>query len=221
MKSLCLALLVIVFSDLSTPAANPPPTLNEPNAVANAIACTNPAVSSLLDEKHKLVPGDKISFQILEDKKPVKSLIVTDSGEVNFPYIGLVAVADKTCLQVAQEIKVPLEREYYYRATVIIGLDVASKVVGRVYVVGQVRIQGAIEIPSEEDFTVGKAILCAGGFGDFADKRNITLVRAGSEGTKQVFQLNMVDVLEKGQTEMDKTLEKGDFIIVPSRLVNF
>jgi protein involved in polysaccharide export with SLBB domain len=174
-----------------------------------------------LDDKHRLAPGDSVSFQILEDKNPPKSLVVTDSGELNVPYIGRVNVANQTCQQVAQKLKVALERDYYYRATVILGLDVASKVVGRVYVVGQVRLQGAIEIPSEENFTVGKAILCAGGFGDFADKKNVTLVRSSPSGNRLTFQLNMVDILDKGQTEKDKSLQKGDFIIVPSRLVNF
>jgi polysaccharide export outer membrane protein len=214
MKSIALPILLFVFSSMI-------PLSAILAAETNFESSASSAVGNLLDDKHKLVPGDKISFQILEDKNPVKSLMVTDSGEVNFPYIGRVAVANKTCQQIAQEIKMPLERDYYYHATVIVGLDEASKVIGRIYVVGQVRLQGAIEIPSEEDFTVGKAILCAGGFGDFADKKNVTLVRADARGTKQIFQFNMVDILEKGQTEKDKPLQKGDFIIVPSRLVNF
>jgi protein involved in polysaccharide export with SLBB domain len=175
----------------------------------------------VLDDKHKLAPGDKVSFQILEDKDPPKSLTVTDSGELEVPYIGRVVVANKTCKQIAEEVKVPLEKDYYYRATVVIGLDVVNKVSGKVYVVGQVHLQGPIEIPSEENFTVGKAILRAGGFGDFADKKNVLLVHTDPDGKKQTFQLNMVDVLEKGETEKDKPLQEGDFIIVPSRLINF
>jgi polysaccharide export outer membrane protein len=216
MKTLLLFLLTLGFGGIWVSAADIPSPVT-PSATLTG----NTPPMSRLDDKHKLAPGDKVSFQILEDKKPACSLMVTDSGELNVPYIGRIKVANQTCQQVAQELKGPLEQEYYYRATVILGLDVASKSVGKIYVVGQVRMQGAIEIPSEEDFTVGKAILCAGGFGDFADKKNVTLVRAGSDGTKQIFELNMVDVLEKGKTEKDRSLQKGDFIIVPSRLVNF
>src|SRR6516165_6676621 len=146
MKSIALPILLFVFSSMI-------PLSAILAAETNFESSASSAVGNLLDDKHKLVPGDKISFQILEDKNPVKSLMVTDSGEVNFPYIGRVAVANKTCQQIAQEIKMPLERDYYYHATVIVGLDEASKVIGRIYVVGQVRLQGAIEIPSEEDFT--------------------------------------------------------------------
>ncbi len=49
------------------------------------------------------------------------------------------------------------------------------------------------------------------------------VVRAASaDGTaKQSFELNMVEILEEGQTEKDVLLQPDDFIIVPSRLINF
>ena len=44
----------------------------------------------------------------------------------------------------------------------------------------------------------------------------------GAEGAgKQTFELNMVEILERGQTENDVVLQPDDFIIVPSRLINF
>jgi hypothetical protein len=49
------------------------------------------------------------------------------------------------------------------------------------------------------------------------------VVRSGGADTaaKQSFELNMVDILEKGKTEKDMILQPDDFIIVPSRLINF
>ena len=175
------------------------------------------------DDKYKLRVGDKISLQILEDRDQPKSLVVTDSGELDAPYVGRVAAQDKTCKQLAEELKARLEREYYHRATVIISLDVANKLLGRVYVWGQVRQQGAIDIAVNENLTAGKAILRAGGFGDFANKKKVKLVRGGSAGStgNQTFLLNMVEILEQGRTELDMALQPDDFIIVPSRLINF
>lgn len=91
------------------------------------------------------------------------------------------------------------------------------------YVWGQVRTQGAIEIPANESFTAGKAILRAGGFADFANKKKVKLVRSGKPGStdKQTFELNMVEILEDGKTEKDILLQQDDFIIVPARLVNW
>jgi polysaccharide export outer membrane protein len=100
---------------------------------------------------------------------------------------------------------------------------VANKLLGRVYVWGQVRNQGAIEVNVNENLTAGKAILRAGGFGDFANKKKVKVVRGGGTAgmAKQSFELNMVDILENGKTEKDISLQPDDFIIVPSRLVNF
>ena len=175
------------------------------------------------DDKYKLRVGDKISLQILEDRDAPRGLMVADSGELDVPYVGRVAAADKTCKQLAEELKARLEKEYYYRATVIIALDVANKFLGRIYVWGQVRSQGPIDLGVNENLTVGKAILRAGGFGDFANKKRVKVVRGGgTEGAaKQSFELNLIDILEKGQTERDVVLQPDDFIIVPSRLINF
>ncbi len=151
------------------------------------------------------------------------SLVVADSGELDVPYVGRVAASDKTCKQLSDELKTRLEKEYYHRATVIIALDVANKLLGRVYVWGQVRQQGGIDLTVNENLTAGKAILRAGGFGDFANKKKVKLVRGGGAQStgKQTFELNMIEILERGKTENDVVLQPDDFIIVPSRLINF
>jgi polysaccharide export outer membrane protein len=181
------------------------------------------AGSYVLDDKHILAPGDKLSFRIIEDKDPSKSIIVTDSYELDVPYIGRVSIANQTCRQVAAQLKLLLEEKYYYHATVIVGLDSVNKLRGKVYVQGQVRTQGSVDLLFEQKLTAGKAILVAGGFADFANKRKVKVVRGGdAAGTaSKTFEINMVDVLENGQTDKDILLEPNDYIIVPARLVNF
>ena len=229
------------------PATNPPqnePILNNPPAAVTVFSepATKPTVTSTappapipatnapvtdtpraLDDKHKLQPGDQFSFRIMEDRDPPaapdKILTVGDSGEVAVPYIGLVNVSGKTCKQAQEEITALLEKDYYYKASVTMGLTLANKTIGRVYIWGQVKLQGALEIPSNETLTAGKAILRAGGFGDFAKKTKVKVIR-NSNGQKKTFELNMEDILEKGQTEKDIPLEPDDFILVPERHLN-
>ena len=214
-----------VFAPLAASEATVAPGTNVAPADAAVVSS-----GYVIDDKHKLIPGDKISFQILEDrllkgpkgepKGDPRSLMVTDSSELDIPYIGRVSVADKTCKQLCEELKALLEREYYYRASVIIGLDQVSKVLGKVYVLGPVRTQGPIDIPANETFTAGKAILRAGGFGDFADKKEVKVIRKTPTGNI-TYKLNMVEILEKGKTEGDMTLEPEDFVIVPQRAITF
>lgn len=198
----------------------------------SAPASTNEAPASLAgyvpDDKYKLRTGDRVAFQILEDqlldpREVPKELLVADSGELDIPYVGRVAAVDKTPRQLCDEIKAQLEKEYYKQATVIIALNLTSKYLGRIYVWGQVRTQGPIDIAVNENLTVGKAILRAGGFADFASKKKVKVIRPGAaDGAgKQTFLLNMVEILEQGKTEKDLVLQPEDFIIVPSRLINF
>jgi polysaccharide biosynthesis/export protein len=204
----------------ATPATNAAPATPATNAAPATLASLGGYVP---DDKYKLRVGDKISLQILEDRDAPRSLVVADSGELDVPYVGRVSAADKTCKQLAEELKTQLEKEYYFQATVVIALDLANKLLGRIYVWGQVRNQGPIDIDVNENLTAGKAILRAGGFADFANKKRVKVVRGNAveSGAKQTFELNMVEILEKGKPEKDVILRPDDFIIVPSRLISF
>jgi protein involved in polysaccharide export with SLBB domain len=123
----------------------------------------------------------------------------------------------------AGQLKAELEKEYYYQATVIIAVDVMTKSRGKVYLVGPVRMPGPQEIPSDEVLTLSKAILRAGGFGDYADKHKVRVTRKGATagGQDQIFMVNVAEILEKGKSESDLPLEPGDLIYVPERLIRF
>jgi protein involved in polysaccharide export with SLBB domain len=149
-------------------------------------------------------------------------LTVTDSGDLEVPYHGLVHAAGKTSRQLAHEIKTLLERQLYYQATVIIAVELVNKtrVTGKAYVTGQVRNPGGYEIPAGENFTISKAILNAGGFSDFSDKKNVKLIRKTGNG-KATFIVNVHDIWEKGNLDKDLVVQPDDLIVVPARLVNY
>ncbi len=138
------------------------------------------------------------------------------------PYYGLVHAAGKTSLQLAKETKGLLEQKLYYKATVIIAVELVNRtrVTGKVYVTGQVRNKGAFDIPANEPVTVSKAIILAGGFSDFSDKKHVRVTRKTPEGERTIT-VNVAEVWEKGKTEQDLVVQPNDTIFVPQRLVNF
>ena len=174
-------------------------------------------------QEQRLGLGDKVSYRVIEDQEEPKSLTITDSGHLEVPYLGPVHAIGKTTQQLATEVKALLEKDLYYRATVVIGLELVNKtrVTGKVYVTGQVRNKGAFEMPAGETMTVGKAIVQAGGFSDFSDKKNVKLVRKSGDGKTQTFVINVVEVWEKGRLEKDMVVQPDDLIVVPARLVNY
>ncbi len=201
-----------------------------PSGPAASATVTHPSGSEqaeevpfdVLDSERKLAAGDRVTFRIEQDKDEPKALLVTDTGELEIPYLGRVAAANKTCRQLALEIKTVLEKKYYREATVFLGLDLISKTKGKVYIAGRVRFPGYQEIPADEVFTVSKAVLRAGGFTEFADRRHVKVSRkAGGEGADtEILSVDIAEVLEKGQAGKDFELKSDDRVYVPSRLVN-
>jgi polysaccharide biosynthesis/export protein len=188
------------------------------NSPAMAVTQTDMAT---LDNQQKLGPGDRLFYQVMQDQEPPRALTVTDSGDLEVPFYGLVHAADKTCRQLAGEIKTALEKKLYYQATVILVLEVANKtgVNGKVYVTGQVRQPGGFEIPARDNLTVSKAILVAGGFSDFSDRKHVRLIRK-TDGGEKTFVINVVDIWA-GHLDQDRTVQPGDLVVVPARLVNY
>lgn len=219
------------FSGLhSAPASNLPPvpaadSYRGPAYGGNGAPAPNPGYpvpsAEPFDPNHKLGRGDQLSFRVVEDRDDrVWPLYVTASGEVDVPLIGRVRAEGKSTDQLRADIKGQLEREYYYHATVIMGLDTvapkASK--GRVYVTGAVRSEGAVELPTDEPLTVSKAIVKCGGFKDFGDQGHVRVQRKGAPG-KGI----LVDVkaIKKGDIGKDIVLQPEDIIVVPEKFINF
>jgi len=173
---------------------------------------------NVLDDRTRLGPNDFVSFRVVEDRdNESQRLRVNDNGQLEVPYIGLVQAAGRTSKELAFNIKSVLEKEYYYHATVIIAVDhVSEKSRGRVYVIGSVKGPGPQEIPPDETYTVSKAVIRAGGFGDFANKRKVKLTRKG--GQEMIVDLKRV--IEEGRTDEDVTVQPDDRIFVPQRLIN-
>ena len=158
-----------------TPQDQPDATPQEP---APMVAASLSSMAAL-DNTSKLRIGDTISFRIIEDRDAPVTRLVTDSGEIEFPYVGRVKAQDKTCRELAYELKKTLEIHYYEKATVIIGIDhMANESTPHDYVwlIGETRAVGPQQISPSQPMTLSQIILKAGGFGAYADERHVRLV---------------------------------------------
>lgn len=215
------------YAQRYNPGYNPDPPAPVPTIAEKARPADLPPTTStvlrtnsmaVLDDKKKLGSNDYVSFRVVEDRdNESQRLRVNDNGELEVPYVGLIQAQGRTCKELAHNIKNLLEKEYYYNATVILAVDrVSEKSRGRVYVYGSVRGQGPQELPPDESYTVSKAIIRAGGFGDFANKRKVKVTRKNG----QDFIIDLKRVIEEGRSEDDVVLQPDDQIYVPQRLIN-
>ena len=184
---------------------------------------TNRVFPMTLNSQIVLSAGDVLSFRITQDRGETIRLTVTDTGELEIPYLGRVKAARKTCKELADEIKARLEEDYYFHATVVLGIDSLRKQsVGRAYLTGQVRTPGPVELAEGETLMVSEAILKAGGFSDFAERRRVKVMRqASSPGVVETLYVDVPAVWEKGRKEKDLEVKPGDQIFVASKLIHF
>jgi len=187
----------------------------------NSVIDTNQA--NVLDDKYHIAIGDQLSYHVLEDEDDPKTLLVTDSGELEIPYLGRFPAENKTCKQLSAELKVALEKKYYVQATVIIAVDSKPRSRGKVYLSGAIGAPGPEDITGDEVLTVSRAILRAGGLALYADGSAVQITRSTHDksGRDKKIIVNVTRILEKGRSDEDIALQPDDFIYVPSRVFRF
>lgn len=194
--------------------------LSAETAAPAEVSTPPPVGPDQLDDKYRLNVGDQVLFRIVEDRDPSRTLVVLDNGEINFPYIGRVKAAGRTCRELAAQLKPLLEKDYYHQATVILALDTQMRVRGKAYLFGGVAVQGPIDIPGDEVFTLSKAIIKAHGFTPGADRSQIRIERRTQRADgvqKETITANLVEVLERGRTDLDPVIQPNDLIVVPQQ----
>lgn len=85
-----------------------------------------------------------------------------------------------------------------------------------VYVFGQVRNPGAIQVKMSKKITLLQAIAAAGGLTEGASKRGVTIKRILKDGREQKIKVNLNDII-KGK-KPDIVLQEGDVIYVPESI---
>jgi polysaccharide export outer membrane protein len=182
-----------------------------------------------LENNYKIVLGDDLSFRILEDQDAPVILHVNEAGQVDVPFMGKVQAVNKTPYALAQEIKRCLEGSLYKRATVVImatkaGAGAAGSwstgAPGRIYLVGEVKQKGPLDLSPGELLTVSRAITRAGGFSDFADAKKVKLIRRNGNLTLTTV-VNVAAITAPGSIERDPAVQPGDVILIPQRMISW
>jgi polysaccharide biosynthesis/export protein len=182
----------------------------------------------------KIAPGDTLAFRVVEDEDSPSTLRVDAAGQVSVPYLGKIQAAGRSASDLASEIKRSLERSLYKQATVLVAFSrtpsttssassassAPARSGGRIYLAGEVNKQGPLDLPADESLTVSRAILRAGGFSEFANRKKVKLIRKKNGGVNTTV-INVAAVVDQARSDLDPIVKSGDIIEVPQRLVNW
>ena len=201
------SIAVLLGIAFTTSAAGAQPQAPNGGEAVPPRAAVSPTVSA---KDYRLMPGDKLRVEVYKDAQLSQSLQVRPDGKVTLPLIGDIVATDLTPIQLRDRIATGL-KDYINNPVVTVIVVEASPVM--VYVMGEVAQPGSI--PMRGPMTVLQALAMAGGFREFANTKDIRILRktSGILGTVETIRFNYNDAVKGSAAPV--FLSPGDMIVVP------
>lgn len=156
--------------------------------------------------EYTLGPGDVLRVQLWGKENQQLELPISRDGTISFPQSGPKSVAGLRFSEARQQIQKMVSEQYIgVQASVSLG-ELRSI---RVFVLGEARTPGAYTVSSLS--TISNALFVSGGIKQSGSLRKVQHKRNG----KVVGELDLYDLLLKGDTSGDSRLQPGDAIFIP------
>ncbi|HET7694302.1 MAG TPA: polysaccharide biosynthesis/export family protein [Vicinamibacterales bacterium] len=158
---------------------------------------------------YRLAAGDKLRIEVYKDTQLSQSLQVRPDGKITLPLLGDIPAAGRTSVELRDAIAGKLEE---YIAKPVVTVIVTETMPQVVYVTGEVNKPGALPITTGQ-MSIIQAIAMAGGFTDFANKKDIRVLRKGAGGM-QTLRFNYKEAIDDESRREPLALVAGDTVIV-------
>lgn len=185
----------------ATPSPASTPGMSTPSSPARA-------GGSAASADYRIVSGDKLRIEVYKDTQLSQSLQVRPDGKITLPLIGDVAAEGRTSAELRDALVTSLKE---YNNNPVVTVIVVETVPPVFYVMGEVNAPGTL--PLKGQISAVQALAMAGGFKDFAKKKDILIQRKGAAGITTSVPFNYNDAI-KGKGSM-VYIQPGDTIIVP------
>ena len=188
-------------------------------AMVAALATVSPALAAGPEDgtsisaatDYHLGLGDKLRIEVYRDAQLSQSVQIRPDGKITMPLLGDLEANGRTPLELRDLITKELKDYMTNPVVTVIVVETKAPVA---YVMGEVNHPGAVEM-KDEQLTVLQALALAGGLKDFADTKNIHILRRADKAGKkaeQTISFNYKEAL-KGSTPV--YLSPGDTLVVP------
>ena len=161
-------------------------------------------------DSYKIGSGDVL--EIVTWKEPDFSreeILVRIDGKFSFPLLGDIQVAGQTPLQVKKKIEKGLKD---FVDNPIVTVSVKAPGSQKFYILGEVVNTG--EYTLIKDLTVLQAFALAGGFTEWASKKEIILLR-NENGKEKIIRVNYKKIIQGKDFSENIHIKANDTIIVP------
>lgn len=138
------------------------------------------AIAEVTDSDYRLGAGDQIIIQVFGEPDLSMNIRLNDTGRLNYPFLGELAVEGLTVTELEQLITRGLKGSYLLDPAVTISIAEYRPF----FLNGEVQKPGGI--PYQPKLTVERAIALGGGFTERASRSKIEVIRASDPAHKPV-----------------------------------
>jgi polysaccharide biosynthesis/export protein len=156
--------------------------------------------------EYRLGAGDKLRIEVYKDTQLSQSVQIRPDGKITLPLVGDIEATNRTPIELRDQITKML-REFMTNPVVTVIVQEALS--AQVYVTGEVSKSGPVQIVGP--LNILQAIAMAGGLNEFANKKDVRVLRQGPTGLETI-RFNYQDALNGDIRPI--YLKAGDTIVV-------
>jgi polysaccharide export outer membrane protein len=159
---------------------------------------------------YKIGAGDILEITIWKEPDLSRNeVLVRTDGKISFPLLNDVQAAGLTPLEMKSNMEGGLKE---FISNPFATITVRSPGSQKIYILGEVR--GTSEYPLTKNLTVLQAFALAGGFTEWASKKEIILMRKEG-GKEKIYRINYKNIIKGKDLSQNLKLRADDTIIVP------
>lgn len=180
----------------------------EPMVPAQNVQGFQPYSSAL--PNYRVFPGDQLEITFYSAPELSRTVLVGPDGRIQLPLVDPVMVADLTVPEINQKLQQIMGTRLVDPSTSAVVTTFGPQ---RVFVGGEVRQPGVVDIPGQMDAL--QAIIAAGGFTDRSRDKQVILVRREPDGTINSYAMDVRAGWNNPQVANLGPLQRFDVIYVP------
>lgn len=171
--------------------------------------CCTPVLGAV-DDDYRLGDGDILKVTVYGHADLTMTSRVGSDGIIPFPLIGQVDIGGLTAAQAGEKIAAALADGYLVNPQVSVFIEQFRN--RKVVVMGEVQQPGLYELPGPT--TLLELISQAGGLAREAGKFASIHRKSAGEGTEEMIQVDLKQLMEEGVRDQDLALRDGDNVYI-------
>lgn len=176
------------------------------------MALLESAIDEASDSKYRVQVGDSLNIFVWRNQELSVTVPVRPDGYISIPLVDDLLVVDVTTTEVARQIEALLQSFIKFPKVTVMVMNFGSTYSQQVRVIGQAAQPRALSY--RKGMTLLDVLIEVGGLTEFAAGNRAVLIRDDS-GQQQKLDLQLEDLIEKGDVSKNMILKAGDIVIIP------